>query len=456
MNKKDIYLSIQNLGPLLKKTCQYIWHHPEVSDSEKQASQYYKNELIQQGFTIKEDQENSFAFYGEYGSGKPVIAILGEYDALPGLSQKVCTSKNPIEENGAGHGCGHNLLGGAALIAAIAIKNYLEKCHMKGTIRFYGCPAEELLKGKVEMIAHHMFDNCDVALSWHPSDINMVHDQAYLANTSMKFYFSGKTSHAGFAPERGRSALDAVELMSVGCNYLREHVMDKVRIHYTTDSGDFSPNIVPDKASAWYIIRAPKMEDVKEVARRVELVAKGAAMMSETTVFIEQGYGTCELKENHAFADLFYQNLLEAQCPQYAKAEQEFARDIQNTIDKNILKHTQASYQQNHVLFTNVADRNSWKENPVCASSDSGDVSYIMPTGLFNTVCWPIGIAPHTWQATACAGSTIGEKGALYAAEILAGSAYDLLTKPEILKNIQAEFNRRDDGTYQPTLPKQK
>lgn len=453
MDKKDIYSIIRDLKPLLNKTCQFIWEHPEISEHEKLSSQYYKNEFIKHGFSIKEDKNNKYSFYGEYGNGKPVIAILGEYDALPGLSQKVSVSKEAIIEHGAGHGCGHNLLGASAFIAALAIKNYLEISHIKGTIRFYGCPAEEILKGKVDMIAHHMFDDCDVALSWHPSDVNMVHDQAYLANMSIKFHFSGKTSHAAFAPERGRSALDAVELMSVGCNYLREHVIDKVRIHYTTDSGDFSPNIIPDKASAWYIIRAPKREDVKEVARRVELVAKGAALMSETSVSIEHGYGTCELKENNAFADLYYQNLLEANKPVYTKEELDFAREIQNTIDKNVVKHAKTSYKQDQVLFSDVASRDCWKDNLVTASSDSGDVSYVIPTGLFNTVCWPIGIAPHTWQATACSGSTIGEKGALYAAKVLAGSAYDLLNKPDILKKIQDEFNKRNDGTYKPMLP---
>lgn len=214
------------------------------------------------------------------------------------------------------------------------IKRFLEQEGIPGTLRFYGCPEEELLSGKVKMAYYHMFDGCDMALSWHPMSANMIYDEGYLASASAKFYFKGKTSHAAFAPERGRSALDAVELMSVGANYLREHVVDKARIHYTTDSGGFSPNIVPDKASAWYFTRAPHISDVKDILRRLTLVAKGAAMMTETEVETKIEYGCCDMVSEKSFADLTWKNLQEVGTPTYTEEEMEFARQLQATVDR--------------------------------------------------------------------------------------------------------------------------
>ncbi|MGN1183219.1 MAG: peptidase dimerization domain-containing protein, partial [Faecalibacillus sp.] len=311
---------------------------------------------------------------------------------------------------------------------------------------------EETLEGKLKMIAASMFEGCDIALSWHPGDCNMTYDKAYLACTTAYYEFHGQTSHAGFAPEKGRSALDAVELMSVGCNYLREHVVDHTRIHYTTYSGGFPPNIVPDKASAKYCIRALRMSDVKDTLRRVDLVAQGAAMMSETEVTIHHGFGGYELLENKHLASLNYQNLLEAPAPKYTDEELTFAKQLQQTLPASSL-HVYDEYQANQIIFQGVAPRHAWKDHPVYASSDSGDVSYIMPTGLFNTACYPVGCAPHTWQVCSSVGMSIGEKGALYAAQVLAGSAFDLLTNEKIRNDIIDEFTRYNDGTYQTMLP---
>ena len=295
MIKQDVYDEVQGLEPLCQEICHTLWNHPELSGNERESANFLRKILSEEGFTIENNEHLEHAFIAEYGKGKPVIAILGEYDALPGLSQKADIKKEMVSEDGVGHGCGHHMLGAAATTAAIAIKRFLEKGKQKGTVRFYGCPEEELLSGKVKMAYHHMFDGCDAAVSWHPSDTNMAHDQAYLANASAHFYFHGVSSHAAFAPEQGRSALDAVELMSVGANYLREHVIDRTRIHYSTDSGGFAPNIVPDQASAWYFVRAPHMKDVKSTMERLKKVAQGAAMMTETTVDIEMGCGCCEL-----------------------------------------------------------------------------------------------------------------------------------------------------------------
>lgn len=454
MIKQNIYDETQALLPLFEKAARFIWHNPEVSGTEKKSSEYFKNILAEEGFKITDSKTLDYAFYAEYGSGSPVLALLGEYDALPVLSQEAaCTVKKPVEEGGAGHGCGHNLLGSAQLTGAIAVKRFLEKSGISGTVRFYDCPREELLDGKVKMIAEGMLEGCDAALSWHPMDAVYAHDSAYLANTSMKFYFSGKTSHAAFAPELGRSALDAVELMSVGCNYLREHVPDKTRIHYSTDGGGFAPNIVPDKASAWYFVGAPKISAVKDVAARVEKIAKGAAMMTETTVSAEHGCGCCEFKENTAFGDLIHTNLIEADAPKYTAEETEFAQKLQAALDEGVILRSRKSYgMENASIYMGVGRRDLWKSCMMNASSDTGDVSYIMPTGLFTTACWPIGCSPHTWQATASAGSSFGEKGGFYAAKVIAGTCYDLLTKPEVLAKIKKEFKNRDDGDYSPML----
>lgn len=449
--KQEIYDEAEGLKSLCAEVCTTLWNNPETGGHEKKSADLFRDILEKEGFTIKNNENLEHAFMAEYGSGKPVIAVLGEYDALPGLSQKVSAVKEPVVEGGPGHGCGHNLLGSGALTGAIAIKRYLEKTGMPCTLRFYGCPEEELLSGKVKMAYYHMFDGCDIAITWHPMSANMVHDNAYLASASAKFYFTGKASHAAFAPQNGRSALDAVELMNVGCNYLREHVIDRTRIHYTTDSGGFAPNIVPAKASSWYFVRAPHITDVREILERIKKVAKGAAMMTETSVDIEVEYGCCEFHGNHAYSDLTQANLEEAGEIEYTPEELEFARELQNTVDKSIIERDMSLYKaKDSAMAVGAAPRDMWKTTPISASSDSGDVSFLMPANLFTTACMPIGCNVHTWQSTAATGSTLGQKGAFHAAKVIAGIAYDLLNQPETLEKIRKEFEETNTGTYKP------
>ena len=451
MEKSKIFDMVDELKSLLYETSDYLWAHPEIGGEEKNSSNLYRNIFKDEGFNIVESKLET-AFYAEYGKGFPVICILGEYDALPALSQAVATEKKPVDAGAPGHGCGHNLLGAASMTASIALKRYLEKEKKEGTIRFYGCPEEELLCGKIKMIAEGMFKGCDIALSWHPTDANMVHDAAYLANTGIRFFYKGLSSHAGFAPERGRSALDAVELMNVGTNYLREHVVDRTRIHYTTDSGGFAPNIVPDKASSWFFVRAPHVADVKDTVRRLKLVAEGAALMTETTVKFEQDFGTSEFLENTAFASLSYENLQQAPLPQYAAEEMEFAKKLQAPLSPEIVQKMSALLKTTEPMHQAIGDRDLWKKNGMNASSDSGDISQIMPTALFTTACLPVGVAPHTWQATSSVGSTLGKKGALYAAQTMAGIAYDLLNDHKKIAEIKAEFDERKNSDYAPIL----
>ena len=451
MTKQELLDGMKGLEPLCREVCQTLWENPETGGSEEKSANLMRELLRKEGFSITDQKELPHAFYAEYGSGKPVIAILGEYDALPGLSQKCQITKDPVTAGAPGHGCGHNLLGTGAVIGAIAIGRFLREAGIPGTVRFYGCPEEELLSGKVKMAYYHMFDGCDMALSWHPMSANMVYDEGYLASASIKFFFKGKTSHAAFAPERGRSALDAVELTSVGANYLREHVMDKARIHYTTDSGGFSPNIVPDKASAWYFTRAPHISDVKEILRRLELVARGAAMMTETEVDVKVEYGCCDMLGEKSFEDLTLKNMEEIETPVYTKEELEFAKALQDTVDPMIRDHDQKAYEaEGKTLAEGVVSRDAWKLAPLTASSDTGDVSQIMPMNFFTATCWPVGVGPHTWQSCASAGSSIGQKGAFYAAKVFAATAYDLYTKREVREKIQKEFAGQNRPPYEP------
>ena len=313
MDKSKIYEIVDHLNPTLQVAARYIWENPELGGTEEKASSYYRRTISEAGYTVHDIEGMPYAFYAEYGSGKPVVAILGEYDALPGFSQKACASKEAVTEGGPGHACGHNVLGAGAAVAAIAMKQIVEQEGLTGTLRFYGCPEEELLiRGKVKMVAKGLFDDVDYVITWHPMCSTQVWDGAALANVTARFYFTGISSHAGAAPEKGRSALDAVELMNVGVNYLREHVIDKVRIHYSVNCTT-PPNVVHPNADSWYYIRAPHMSDVKDVLERVKKCALGAAMMTETDVRIVVEGGCCEIRQNHAFADLVQENL-EA-CP---------------------------------------------------------------------------------------------------------------------------------------------
>lgn len=446
MEKKDLHNEVKKMEALLQSSCRTIWENPETGGNEKESADYFRKILKDEGFKIVNEEHLEHAFCAEYGSGKPVIAILGEYDALPGLSQKVADRKEPVTEGAPGHGCGHNLLGSAAAVGAIAVKRYLETEKISGTVRFYGCPEEERLSGKVKMVYYHMFDGCDFAISWHPMSANMVYDSGYLASASAHFEFKGRSSHAAFAPELGRSALDAVELMNVGVNYLREHVTSKARIHYTTDSGGFAPNIVPPFAGSWYFVRAPYISDVKEILERIRKVAEGAALMTETEMEMKIDYGCCELLENHAYGDLAYQNMKEAELPVFNEEEMAFAQRLVDTVTKADAQKAQMLYDtEGRPMTWKLNDRNLYQVNPLTASSDSGDVSHVMPMCVLSTSCWPAGVAPHTWQATAAAGCSLGEKGALSAAQVIAGIAYDLYHKSDAREAILKEFNEKKD-----------
>ncbi len=454
MDKNKIYEIIDHLRPTFEVASRYVWENPELGGSEEKASAYYRRLLQESGFAIHDVPDMPYAFYAEYGAGKPVIGIMGEYDALPGLSQKPCAAKEAVVEGGPGHGCGHNLLGAGAATAAIALKDIVEQEGLAGTIRFYGCPEEELLCGKVKMVSKGCFDDVDFAITWHPMSHTLVWDGAALANITARFYFTGISSHAGAAPEKGRSALDAVELMNVGVNYLREHVIDKARIHYTTNAGGTPPNIVPPNADSWYYIRAPRMEDVKEIFERVKKCAEGAAMMTETEVKVVLENGCCEIRPHHSFADLVQENLEACPRPEYTEEELDFARKIQGTLDPAAVARDSALLGTSNEapIMPKAGRRDLYLDLPLTASTDGGDVSYVAPMHMFAAACWPAGVNPHTWQAAAINGTTLGEKGAMYAAKVLAATVYDLLTKPDVAAAITKEFEDSKDPNYSPLV----
>ena len=434
-------------------------NNPELGYNETFASSLQIKTLEEAGFTVTSGiGDIPTAFVAEYGKGKPVIGILGEFDALPGLSQEVNPNHNPIVQDGPGHGCGHNLLGTAGVSAVIALKERMEVDMLPGTIRYYGCAAEELLSGKTFMARAGVFDDLDCVLTWHPSTVNTTANFSMQALTAIEFYFSGRTAHAGAAPHLGRSALDAVELMNVGANYLREHVLDGTRIHYQITNGGLAPNVVPDKASVYYFLRASNRKQVEELEERLIKVAQGAAMMTETSVRWEIKSGCYETLPNETLNELMYKQVEAAGPFTITEEEEKFAKELLQTVEPSVLagaKNNLMSANANETLDTDFYHNMDHFGVTIGGSSDVGDVSWIAPMGQIMTLCAPLGVQLHTWQATASFGSSIGMKGMHHAAKIMALTAYDLLLDQDgILEKAKAEFKASTKGkAFKPGIP---
>lgn len=412
----------------------------------------FRKLLRENGFIIHEfaQKELKNAFYAEFGSGHPVVAMLGEYDALPGLSQVGGSKeKRPDKSEAPGHACGHNLIGTCAFGGAIAAKRYLEESRQAGTIRFYGCPQEELLNGKVLMAKYHAFDGCDMAFSYHPWDANIPVSQGFLAMNNMRFRFEGISSHAGQAPEQGRSALDAIELSDMGVNMMREHMISSARVHYIITNGGEAPNIVPKEAASWYYVRAPHRSDVVDITNRVINCHRGGALMTDTTLAYEDEGGCYELLPNQVLCELARNNYEEMKMCRYTEEEKELAKALTDSLPseqakkerENIGLLEETSYIHNEVIPGELAAHYT-----ISGSSDIGDVSWLMPFSMIFTATWPIGVNAHTWQAASASGHTLGKKGMLYAAKIMAGMFYDIINNIGILEKAQAEFEQRTAG----------
>ena len=436
-----------------------IWRHPQTALCETEACALQIQELEREGFKITRNVGDlPTAFVAEWGSGRPIIGFLGEYDALPGLSQKLQATQDPEVAGGPGHGCGHNLLGTSAMAAAMAVKAWMEAGGRQGTVRYYGCPAEETLIGKVYMARDGVFDDLDASVTWHPSGFVNTSRGSSNAMDNLKFRFHGRTAHAGGNPERGRSALDAVELMNVGVNYMREHVIDKARIHYVITNGGGAPNVVPDEAEVWYYVRAPERDQVDELTNWVRQIAQGAAMMTQTTVEEDFQGGCYNVLPNFALADLG-QSMLEALGPmEFTQDEQDYAQTVISGFPPGT---REASMRGRGLPLSLIEKPLNGTAQPAQdegktggGSTDVGDVSWITPTVQVHATTYPAGIPGHSWGITATGATSIGHKGMLHAAKAMALTGAALFMHPEEIEKAQAEFKDRTDGKpYKSPIP---
>lgn len=415
-----------------------IWEWAELGYQEEQSSGLLQQTLRDAGFTVEAGiADIPTAFVASYGSGQPVVGIMAEFDALPGVSQDAVPYRKEREDCTAGHACGHHLFGSGSSAAAIAVKNWMEENEVAGTIRLYGTPAEEGGAGKVYMVRAGVFDDVDAMLHWHPSSGNSADARSSLANKSAKFRFYGAASHAAVAPERGRSALDAVEAMNYMVNLMREHVPMESRIHYVITRGGEAPNVVPEFAEVFYYTRHPEMAEVRKIFDRVLEAAKGAAMGTGTRMEYEVIHGVFNLLPNETLSRRMHANLEMVGGVSYTEEEEAFAQKIMESYpDKKV-----------SVDIAQMVDPFDVVERGGGGSTDVGDVSWVVPTAGMGAATWVPGTAPHSWQAVAAGGMTIGHKGMMVAAKTLALTAMDLFVNPELCKKAQAElYRRRGDG----------
>ncbi len=466
MGAKEIILDyVNDQDEKLCYIAKEIWDHPQVALQETFASALLAKELEADGFSIEWGVgQMPTAFVATWGKGEPIIGFLGEYDALPGLSQKVGTAVDPIEAGGPGHGCGHNLFGTACMASVMALKKAMIQENIEGTLRFYGCPAEETLMGKTFMARDGAFDDLDAAISWHPGSTNIAWNGSSLALNSFKVNFHGVAAHAGGSPHLGRSALDGVMLMDVGMNYLREHVMQEARIHSVVTSGGQAPNVVPAYAQVWYFIRAPHREQVDEIYAWVLDIAKGAALMSGTTHDIEFLTGCYDVLPNDTLSDMLLEKMQAVNDIKFTEQERDFARELQATFPAGSVERGFEWMKKSASGGISDEDLHDPLWEQVLAHSDTpplmggstevGDVSWITPTGQITTTCWPLGTPGHSWQTVVSSGSSIGNKGMLFAAKSMALAGWDLLTRPDVLAQAQAEFEKARKGkSYVTPLP---
>ena len=430
-----------------KRVSKQIWDDSELGYHEDKSSALLQTQLKDAGFSVKSGvADEPTAFIATYGQGKPVIGILGEFDALPGLSQKLLPQREPVVPNAPGHGCGHNLLGSGAALAAVAVKEYMEANHVQGTLRYYGTPAEEGGAGKVFMVRAGLFKDVDVVLHWHPGDSNSVNNGGMLALISAKVTFHGIAAHAAFSPERGRSALDAVMLMGNGIEFLREHVPSNSRIHYIISKGGVAPNIVPDLAQMELVVRNPSNTVLADIWDRLLKVSQGAALMTGTTVDVGEISSYANIIGNDALAHVAQKNLEEVGGFTMNDAEKAFSLDLQKTLSLETIPSLDETRSVQPLRPVDL--------NAPSASTDVGDVSWTVPTIGFTTATFVPGVSPHTWQATASAGMSIGQQGMVVASKALALTAIDLYANPSLVLAARADYNRKLAGkTYRTFIP---
>ena len=458
-NRSYIWRGVDAIKERFTDLSDRVWGTPEVCYTEARSCAEHLAELHHQGFRITEKVAGiPTAVMGEWGEGGPVIAFLGEYDALPGLSQEADVAEpRPLEAGGHGHGCGHNLLGSAALLAATAVKDWLANHNVPGRVRYYGCPAEEGGAAKAFMVRSGAFDDVAIAITWHPSSFWEVVVTPSLANTRADFLFTGRTSHAAASPHLGRSALDAVELMNVGVNYMREHMPSDARIHYAVlDTGGIAPNVVQAHARVRYSIRARDLPGMNELVQRVHKVAQGAALMTETKVEMRIISAVSNVLANTPLEQALHRVMEELGPPHFDEADKDFATKIRATLtEKDIatVYHTIGMDPTDRPLADFLVPLDA-RRNPLIGSTDVGDVSWVVPTVQVHAPTIAIGTPLHTWQVVAQGKSPAAHKAMVQAAKAMAGLGVRALTEPDLIAAAKADLEKRTARTpYVSPLP---
>lgn len=463
---ENILQEIESRKELLCTLNDYIWDNPEIAFQEKKASGRLAEILKEEGFTVESGLAGiPTAFRGSFGKGHPVIAVLGEFDALDGLSQKAdCFNKEKEPGTELGHGCGHQALGTGSLGAVLGIKRFLEDSKRPGTVVYYGCPAEEGGSGKSFMARDGVFDDVDCALTWHPCDSTDLFTGRTLAVIGVTYHFKGVSAHAAGLAHIGRSALDAVELMNVGANFLREHVPQETRIHYAiTDAGGKSPNVVQAGASVFYYLRSPEPDTLLEIYERVNRIAEGAALMTGTQVVAEYHKGVNSLLPNTILDNIMYSNLKSVPYMEYTKEELHYAEKMRATIQNQQTTFEELlapmSYVEKQEVLPHREDtiyrfvKPKLSVEPLMyGSTDVGDVSRVCPVSQIHAATWAAGTQMHTWQAVAQGKSSVLHKGMLYAAKVLACTAADIFMTPELAEQAKKEMKERTAGQKAVTL----
>jgi len=448
-NQAKVLANVEAYVPRMTDVALEIWKMPELGYQETKTTALLQGELKKAGFTIQAGLAGiPTSFIAKAGTNDgPVIAILAEMDSLPGMSNSADPERKPVAGVASGHACGHNLFGSGAVAAAIAVKKWMEENNVHGQLRVYGTPAEEGGGGKSYMISAGLFKDVDATIYWHPADANNASQDKNLANISAKFRFHGLAAHAAAAPERGRSALDAVEVMNVMVNYMREHVLPDVRIHYVITNGGAAPNIVPEFSESYYVVRHPDPRVVAEVFDRIKKAAEGAALGTGTKMDFELIGGDYSLLPNDTLGKIMDANLRKVGAPQWTAEEKTWAEKLQKTLGADI--PSIATAQQIRPYRIN---------GQKYASTDSGDVSWVTPLATLNTATWVPGTPAHSWQATAADGMSIGVKGAVVAAKTLALTAAQLFQSPEAIAAAKAEFNKSHgpNFAYKPLVGERK
>ncbi|MEX0974136.1 MAG: amidohydrolase [Bacillota bacterium] len=445
---------------LLTRLSDEVWEYAEVGLHEDRSAKALEDALEAEGFRVDRGVAGMpTAFTATWGTGSPVIGFLGEYDALPGVSQCATPTRQELKIGAAGHGCGHNLLGVGALAGAIGLARELQSRNLPGTVKYFGCPAEENFSGKAFMARDGLFDDLDICMTWHAGSLNRVRNGSSLANNAMNVTFYGRTAHAAGDPYNGRSALDALQLMNLGVEFLREHMSSKARVHYVITNGGGQPNVVPAKASAWYLVRAPQRSEVDDLYKRVLNCAYGAAQMTDTKTEIELIKAIWNMLSNSVVEDVLEESAKQVGPPTFEEADFEFAREIAKSFNAGQVEAQLRKEDVPEEVFSQVLNT-TWLPRPAThkdgeGSTDVSDASWCCPTAEFRVACQAIGTPGHSWQYAAQSGMSIGHKGMIVAGKILAEAGFEFATNPALIEKAKAEFAKSTGGKkYVSAIPK--